>query len=220
MREIANGMTSALDTLAQLVDRFFDLVYQWRNFTPNLQTRFVDLPVPYRRQDLSQPLDNQERFTKPALSQADQNGRYQEYQRKRKDRVMQQLLPANCEGVIQEKEETLLHLNCLLAHKGNINENIGPVSRERKPACPEQRHSSKAHHSDPWMNVTDQKKTLLYRIIDRHYPEFISYMAEQGKFLPHHVQKEFDEYLRCGRLEHGFLWVQCANCHKIKDGRV
>ena len=43
------------------------------------------------------------------------------------------------------------------------------------------------------------EKTLLYRIIDRHYPGFLFYMEELGKFLPYHVQKEFDEYLKCGR---------------------
>jgi len=57
------------------------------------------------------------------------------------------------------------------------------------------------------------EQTLLYRIIERHYPEFLAYMVAQGKFLPHHVQKEFDEYLKCGRLEHGFLRVQCSTCH-------
>lgn len=43
-------------------------------------------------------------------------------------------------------------------------------------------------------------KTLLYGIIDRYYPEFRTYMAEQWRSLPLHVQKEFDEYLKCGRL--------------------
>ncbi len=57
------------------------------------------------------------------------------------------------------------------------------------------------------------EKTLLYRIIDRYYPEFLDYMAEQGRSLPLHVQKEFDEYLKCGRLKHGFLRVQCSTCH-------
>ena len=57
------------------------------------------------------------------------------------------------------------------------------------------------------------EKTRLYRIIDRYYPEFRAYMAEQGRSLPYHVQKEFDEYLKCGRLEHGFLRVQCSTCH-------
>jgi len=51
------------------------------------------------------------------------------------------------------------------------------------------------------------EKTLLYRIIARYYPEFRSYMAEQRRPLPYHVQKEFGEYLKCGRLEHGFLRV-------------
>jgi ribosomal protein S27E len=57
------------------------------------------------------------------------------------------------------------------------------------------------------------EKTRLYRIIDRYFPEFRAYMAEQGRSLPYHVQKEFDEYLKCGRLEHGFLRVQCSTCH-------
>ncbi len=28
--------------------------------------------------------------------------------------------------------------------------------------------------------------------------------------------KEFDEYLRCGRLEYGFLRVKCEQCHDEK----
>ena len=31
--------------------------------------------------------------------------------------------------------------------------------------------------------------------------------------LPAHVQREFEDYLKCGRLEHGFLRVRCADCH-------
>jgi ribosomal protein S27E len=27
------------------------------------------------------------------------------------------------------------------------------------------------------------------------------------------VQREFEDYLRCGRLEHGFLRVRCESCH-------
>jgi ribosomal protein S27E len=58
------------------------------------------------------------------------------------------------------------------------------------------------------------EQTLLYRIIDRHYPEFLACMAEQGKPLPLHIKKEFDEFLKCGRLEHGFLRVRCETCHE------
>jgi ribosomal protein S27E len=57
------------------------------------------------------------------------------------------------------------------------------------------------------------EQTLLYQIIERHYPEFRDVMAAQGKSLPLHVQQEFADYLKCGRLEHGFLRVQCSECH-------
>jgi len=30
--------------------------------------------------------------------------------------------------------------------------------------------------------------------------------------LPLHVQEEFDAYLKCGRLEYGFLRVRCETC--------
>ena len=57
------------------------------------------------------------------------------------------------------------------------------------------------------------ENTLLYRIVERHYPAFTAYLAEQGTILPRYVQREFEAYLKCGRLEHGFLRVQCNNCH-------
>ncbi len=38
-------------------------------------------------------------------------------------------------------------------------------------------------------------------------------MANQGRGLPDYVGREFEEFLRCGRLEHGFLRVRCDSCH-------
>ena len=57
------------------------------------------------------------------------------------------------------------------------------------------------------------ENTLLYRIVERYYPEFTAYLAEQGAVLPRYVEREFEAYLKCGRLEHGFLRVQCNHCH-------
>jgi hypothetical protein len=31
--------------------------------------------------------------------------------------------------------------------------------------------------------------------------------------LPSYVEREFEEYLKCGRLEHGFLRVHCDTCY-------
>jgi len=44
-------------------------------------------------------------------------------------------------------------------------------------------------------------------------PAFEAQWAAAGRVLPNYVRREFDEYLQCGRLEHGFLRVRCASCH-------
>ena len=38
-------------------------------------------------------------------------------------------------------------------------------------------------------------------------------LAARERTLPDYVQREFEDYLTCGRLEHGFLRVRCADCH-------
>jgi hypothetical protein len=58
------------------------------------------------------------------------------------------------------------------------------------------------------------EQTLLYQIIELHYPEFSDVMASQGRPLSLPVQQEFTDYLKCGRLEHGFLRVQYTHCHQ------
>ena len=57
------------------------------------------------------------------------------------------------------------------------------------------------------------EQTLLYQIIEQHYPAFTAHLADQGTVLPEYVQREFDDYLKCGRLENGFLRVRCDTCH-------
>ncbi|MBK7520964.1 MAG: transposase zinc-binding domain-containing protein [Gammaproteobacteria bacterium] len=57
------------------------------------------------------------------------------------------------------------------------------------------------------------EETRLYRLVEQHYPAFVASLAEQGKVLPAYVEREFEAYLKCGRLEHGFLRVRCESCH-------
>jgi hypothetical protein len=38
-------------------------------------------------------------------------------------------------------------------------------------------------------------------------------MAQEDKYLPKYVLSEFESYLKCGRLEHGFLRVGYEDCH-------
>jgi len=65
------------------------------------------------------------------------------------------------------------------------------------------------------------EQTLLYHIIEQHYPEFRDELAAhdcmdaggratqgtvaEGKALPLHVQQEFADYPKCGRPAPGFL---------------
>jgi hypothetical protein len=79
-------------------------------------------------------------------------------------------------------------------------------------AMPQAAITDRSPHSPPYKRHRPEQ-TLLYQIIARYYPEFWDVMAMQGKPLPLHLEQEFADYLKCGRLEHGFLWVQCTECH-------
>ena len=57
------------------------------------------------------------------------------------------------------------------------------------------------------------EQTLLYQLVEKHYPALVEQLESQGKNLPPHVHREFEAYLKCGRLEHGFLRVRCDKCH-------
>ena len=63
------------------------------------------------------------------------------------------------------------------------------------------------------------EQTLLYQIIDKYYVNFIGHMEKQGRSLPRSVQREFEDYLKCGRLEHGFLRAQCLPCRTLSRKR-
>ena len=58
--------------------------------------------------------------------------------------------------------------------------------------------------------------TLLYRLVEQHYPAFRALRSEAGRPLPDHIEQEFDAYLKCGRLEEGLLRLRCEDCHAEK----
>jgi ribosomal protein S27E len=60
------------------------------------------------------------------------------------------------------------------------------------------------------------ENTLLYQLVERHYPEFKETLSQQGKHLPKFVEREFDDFLRCGRLENEFFRVVCGDCKHEK----
>jgi ribosomal protein S27E len=58
----------------------------------------------------------------------------------------------------------------------------------------------------------EQEKTALYPIIEQHLSTLTGELTLNHASLPAFVVEEFRKYLRCGRLEHGFLRVKCDGC--------
>ena len=57
------------------------------------------------------------------------------------------------------------------------------------------------------------ERTLLNQLVEQYFPAFEAYLAAQGTDLPAYVEQEFEDHLKCGRLEHDFLRVRCGSCH-------
>jgi len=58
--------------------------------------------------------------------------------------------------------------------------------------------------------------TLLYQLVERYWPQLRRLRAQAGRPLPAYVEEEFDAYLKCGRLEEGFLRLRCEQCRAEK----
>ena len=60
------------------------------------------------------------------------------------------------------------------------------------------------------------EQTPLYALVEEHFPRFLERLDAEGVSLPHFVIEEFEAYLKCGRLEYGFLRVKCDACRHEK----
>ena len=60
-------------------------------------------------------------------------------------------------------------------------------------------------------------ETIFHQVIKEHFPTFLSKLDSLGdeafrSKLPDHVESEFNAYLKCGILEHGFVKMSCEDC--------
>ena len=79
--------------------------------------------------------------------------------------------------------------------------------------------SRKSHSpSSPFTYQPHQpEKTTLYKLIQEHLLSFYQHIDnEQEKDIPDFVKKEFEAFLKCGLLAHGFLRLQCEACKQEK----
>ena len=57
------------------------------------------------------------------------------------------------------------------------------------------------------------EETTLYQVVQEQIATFLAQVeAKTGAGLPEFVKDEFEAYLECGILAHGFLRVRCADC--------
>ena len=79
--------------------------------------------------------------------------------------------------------------------------------------------SRKSHFlSSPFRYQRHQpEKTTLYKLIQENLLSFYQQIDhDQEKGLPDFIKKEFEEFLKCGLLSHGFLRLQCESCQQEK----
>ena len=57
------------------------------------------------------------------------------------------------------------------------------------------------------------EQATLYRLVQQHAQTFPAQTEEAaGASLPQFIKDEFDAYLECGILTHGFLRLCCTDC--------
>ena len=56
------------------------------------------------------------------------------------------------------------------------------------------------------------EETVLYQCVQENYRSFLAVCEEQDRVLPAFVKREFEKYLECGILAHGFARVHCGDC--------
>ncbi|HSM21720.1 MAG TPA: transposase zinc-binding domain-containing protein, partial [Rubrivivax sp.] len=55
------------------------------------------------------------------------------------------------------------------------------------------------------------EQTTLYRLVQQHATSYIAHTeASTGAELPQYIKAEFDAFLECGILAHGFLRLRCG----------
>lgn len=58
------------------------------------------------------------------------------------------------------------------------------------------------------------EETTLYKLVQENWLTFQQQVeSDMGYALPDFVVKEFESFLQCGILAHGFLRSQCEKCH-------
>jgi len=85
------------------------------------------------------------------------------------------------------------------------------VFRQQGPALTVRAHLTGSPSCKPRRspNGLRPEQTTLYRLLQQHAASFI---AHTGAELPRFIKDEFDAFLECRILAHGFLRLRCGEC--------
>jgi ribosomal protein S27E len=77
-------------------------------------------------------------------------------------------------------------------------------------------HEAGTHGKAPEYRRRAPKESTLHQAIQVGLPALLQALQSQDKTLPFYVAREFEEFQKCGVLEHGFIRVKCTQCRHEK----
>ena len=86
--------------------------------------------------------------------------------------------------------------------------------------CPDPHHLATIASAQQRYARHRPEESLLYQTVEQHAEPFFQHLAERDASLPGFVRKEFEAYLRCGRLEYGFLQGSRTSSWKTSSDRL
>ena len=93
-----------------------------------------------------------------------------------------------------------------------------PNAGTRRGARPKIRTAARARQAAPHGAQAPYERrrpeeTTLYQVIQDHVETFLAQVEQEtGTGLPRFVKDEFEAFLECGILAHGFLRLRCGEC--------
>lgn len=95
----------------------------------------------------------------------------------------------------------------------NSRQSTAAIDHPRRPSCPVETVPGNRTIGPGHRYQRHQPgHTPLYSFVERHLPTLRDELQHRESSLPRFVLNEFQDYLRCGRLEYGFVRVKCNGC--------
>lgn len=90
---------------------------------------------------------------------------------------------------------------------------MGQRFRQREVAEPNPAIPSPADDPPAPYERRRPEETTLYQVVQDHLDTFLAQIEQEtGAGLPQFVKDEFEAFLECGILAHGFLRLRCGDC--------